>query len=309
MARKVGVGCIQSGGERFDREKTVAKAANLMREAAEMGAEYVITCELFNRWMFPMCENINPDFYEFAEPIPGPTTNELGEVAKEKKMYIMCGVYESTNVPMLYFNSLALINPEGKVIGKYRKMHAPMIYPKPGTVDPHYQDFEKFYYAPGDLGFPLYTTETPKNGYKLNLGMAICYDRNFPETWRVYALKGAEVVFKATSSSGFRGEYYQFELRTHAYENGIFIVGANRWGNEGSPNKELKFGEKWMHFYGTSTIIDPFGMIAKAAGDDGEKAVVTEIDLDQVAEARKRLTYFRDRRPEFYKELLYLHPT
>jgi N-carbamoylputrescine amidase len=308
MTRKVKVGCIQSGGERFDREKTIDKVVGLIRKAADQGAEYVVTCELFNRWMFPMCENMNPDFYDFAEPIPGPTTDALGKLAKEKKMYIMAGIYESTNVPLLYFDSMALIGPEGKVMGRYRKMHAPMILPKIGTVDPYYQDFEKFYYAPGDLGFPVYTTET-REGDKMTLGMAICYDRNFPETWRIYTLKGAEVVFKGTSSSGFRGEYYQFELRTHAYENGIYIVGANRWGNEGSPNKELGFGEKWMHFYGTSCIVDPFGMIAASAGDDGEKVVVAEIDLDKVADARKRLTYLRDRRPEFYKELVQLLPT
>jgi len=175
------------------------------------------------------------------------------------------------------------------VIGKYRKAHIPMIVPK--NVTPRYEDYEKFYYAPGDLGLPVFNTG------KVKLGMAVCYDRNFPETWRTLVLNGAEVVFLSVSSFGFRKEVYQFELRTHAYENGLFIVGPNRLGDEGA-----------SHFYGSSVIVNPFGDIVTAGDDVNESVVYAEIDLDQVAEARRRLTYLRDRRPEIYRNLVELSP-
>jgi N-carbamoylputrescine amidase len=288
MPRTLGVAAIQSKASGYDREKTVERVANLISKAADMGAEYVVTIELFNRWFFP-AQGINSDWYGFAEPIPGYTTDQLGKVAREKQVYIMAGIYEKTEVESLNFNTLAFIGPTGEVIGKYRKVHVPMIIPK--NVTPRYEDYEKFYYAPGDLGLPVFNTG------KVKLGMAICYDRNFPETWRTLVLNGAEVVFLSVSSFGFRKEVYQFELRTHAYENGIFIVGPNRLGDEGP-----------SHFYGSSVIVNPFGDIVASGDDANEQVVYAEIDLDEVVEARRRLTYFRDRRPEFYKNLVELSP-
>jgi N-carbamoylputrescine amidase len=257
----------------------------MIAQAGDMGAEYVVVPELFNRWFFPALD-IDTKFYELAEPIPGYTTDRLGEVGRQKNMWIVGSVYEKTETESLNYNTLALISPTGQVVGKYRKMHIPMIKPK--GVDPTYQDYEKFYYAPGDLGFPVFVTD------KLKLGMAICYDRNFPETWRCLTLNGAEVVFLSVTSFGWRKEIYQMELRIHAYEQGLYIIGVNRVGDEGP-----------RHCYGSSVIVDPAGNIVAGPGSDTKDDIVyAQIDMDKVAEARRNLTYLRDRRPDAYQALL-----
>ena len=288
MSRTIGVAAIQTKADGYDRDKNIRRVSSLIRKAAKMGAEYVVTIELFNRWFFPT-QGINSDWYDYAESIPGYTTDMLGKVAKEEEVYIMAGIYEKTQVESLNFNTLALIGPSGEVVGRYRKVHAPMIVPK--DVTPKYEDYEKFYYAPGDLGLPVFDTG------KVKLGMAICYDRNFPETWRTLALNGAQVVFLSVSSMGFRKEIFQLELRTHAYENGMYIVGTNRLGDEGK-----------LHFYGSSVVVDPSGTLVASGSDTEEQVVYSEIDLDEVVKARRRLTYFRDRRPEFYTNLVELSP-
>lgn len=274
----VNVGAIQNTFK-GSKEKTIEKVGDLIAECVKKEPlDYLVTEEFFAMNFFPTTKN--EEFYRLAEPVPGYTTDAMSETAKKNHVNIMTSLYEKTESGV-YYNTLVLIDREGNITGKYRKNHIP--YVDYGNVT----SLEKLYYAEGNLGFPVFKTE----GFLS--GMLICYDRNFPETWRCLTLGGAKVVFASISSFGWRQEYFTFELRTHAYENSLFVVAANRTGDEGK-----------SHFFGSSVVIDPLGDIVKQASEDKDEIVCASIDLGKVDQARTRVPYYRDRRPDIYGALL-----
>jgi len=274
----VNVGAIQNTFE-GSKEKTIEKVGDLIAESVKEGKlDYLVTEEFFALNFFPTTKN--DEFFGLAETIPGYTTDSMSEIAKKNNVSVLTSVYKKTESGV-YYNTLIFIDRKGNIAGKYRKNHIP--YVDFGDVT----SLEKIYYAEGNLGFPVFKAEI------FNFGMLICYDRNFPETWRCLTLGGAQVVFASISSFGWRQEYFTFELRTHAYENSIFVVASNRTGDEGK-----------SHFFGSSLIIDPFGDIVKQASENRDEIVRATIDLGQVDQARIRFPYYRDRRPNIYSAIL-----
>ena len=221
--------------------------------------------ELFATEYFP--QTYDPRFFDYAESIPGPTTNQLSEVAAELGVYIVAPLFEVDTVTSVFYNSSALIGPSG-VVGRYRKRHIPSI--------PH--GLEKNYFAPGNLGYPVF--ETPM----ARIGVVICYDRHFPECYRHLALGGAEVVFTCTNTpTEFSKKNWVPEMTVNATANGIFVCQTNAVGTEG------------VHtFFGLSTIVGPRGEMLAQLGDDGPGMLVETLDLDSIASARLHYGGIRD---------------
>lgn len=274
----VNVGALQNSFKGTQKE-TIEKVGDLIAASVkEEKLDYLITEEFFSLNFFPTTKN--DEFFGFAESIPGPATNSMSEIAKNNNVNILTSVYEKTEAGV-YYNTLVFIDRKGSIQGKYRKNHIP--YVDFGDVT----SLEKIYYAEGNLGFPVF------KGEGFDFGMLICYDRNYPETWRCLTLGGAQVVFASISSFGWRKEYFTIELRTHAYENSVFVIASNRTGDEGK-----------FHFFGSSLIVNPFGDIVKQASEDKDEIVRATIDLGDVDQARIRIPYYRDRRPDIYGAIL-----
>lgn len=271
--RKFVLGAIQNTYE-GSKKATIDKVGEMVAAAAKDGADYLVTQEFFATTFFPT-EDDEKNF-ELVEPVPGFTTEAMAQIAKRTKVGLIASVFEQSDVPGINYNTLVLIDKQGEIRGKYRKSHIPNL--KFGSSSA----LEKYYYYPGNTGFRVFEVEG------LKIGTIICYDRNFPETWRCLTLQGAEVVFVAVSSAGWREEYFTFELRTHAYENGVFAVAANRVGVEGDYN-----------FYGGSVLVNPFGEVINQAGK-GDEIVLGTVNPDEVRQARYKLAYLRDRRPDLY---------
>jgi predicted amidohydrolase len=287
------VAAIQTDASGLDPEVNLKQTRELLEQTADQGTEIALTVELFNREFFP-AKDMDSSWFEFAEPIPGRTTNYLAKIARKEKINIIASVYERTSIEGLNYSCLALINSRGSLVGKYRKSHIPLIVPKSESrSSPNY---EKYYYAPGNTGFNAFKLKL--GGRETTVGMLICYDRNFPEAWRALALHGTEIVFLSSSSSSAnredKPELHEKQIITHAYENGFFVVSANRTGTEGLAD-----------FYGRSCVVDPWGRIASQARPERKpQAVVAQIDLSEIKKARARSSHFRDRRPELYSSLL-----
>lgn len=233
-----------------------------------------MTQEFFATPFFPVTDDEKN--FELVEPIPGMTTEAMANIARKTKVGLIASVFEKSEVPGVNYNTLVLLDRDGEIRGKYRKSHIPNLAFGSSAA------LEKYYYYPGNTGFRVFNFEGRK------VGMIVCYDRNFPESWRCLSLQGAEVVFVAVSSAGWREEYFTFELRTHAYENGVFAVAANRVGEESG-----------FPFYGHSVVVNPFGDVVNQAGREDE-VVLGSIDLDDLNAARYKLAYLRDRRPDLY---------
>ncbi|MCS7137683.1 MAG: acyltransferase [Candidatus Caldarchaeum sp.] len=276
MARTLKVGLIQMNAVE-EKGKNIEKAINLIGEAAEKGAKIVCLQELFFSLYF--CAQQKIDYFSLAEPIPGPSTLKLAEVAKKYGVTIVAPVFEEdTTVPGTYYNTAAVINHNGEIIGKYRKIHIPQLV--------GYN--EKFYFKPGNLGYPVFQDNSVK------FGVIICYDRHFPEGPRILALKGAEIVFVPTCT-GYYPEMWETELAAHAAFNTIYVCGVNRVGKE--------FPDQPAPYYGKSCIFNPRGeRIASAPSE--EHVLVSELDLDLTRERRKYAPFLRDRVPELYGELV-----
>lgn len=280
MEKRLKVTAIQMGVLSESKEQNIAHALDLIERGSGTGPRIVCLPELFSTPYFAVTEAI--EVFELAETIPGPTTEALAKVARKLNAYIIGSIFERDKLVHLYYNCAFLIDPEGGLVGKYRKMHIPFVNHGNKYLN------EKYYFRPGDLGFPVFPVD------QLKVGMLICYDRSFPEAWRCLALKGAEVVFVPTSSSGWRSESWEFGLRAKALENGLFIVAPNRVG------KENFYRENSPAFFGKSLIIGPLGNILAAAGSDGEEIISAELDFEDMQEARRRNYFFRDWRPEAY---------
>ena len=258
------------------REANVAKHMKLIDEAGRRGVQILCMQEIFTGPYF--CAEQTPRWYEATEMIPdGPTTRLMQETAKKYEMVIIVPLYEveSTGV---YYNTAAVIDADGTYLGKYRKNHIPQV--APGF-------WEKYYFKPGNLGYPVFQTRYAK------IGVYICYDRHFPEGARELGLNGAEIVFNPSATVAGLSEYlWKLEQPAHAVANGYFVGAINRVGREMPWN----IGE----FYGQSYFCDPRGKILVEASRDQDELVVADLDLDVIREVRNTWQFFRDRRPETY---------
>ncbi len=252
----------------------------LIRQAAEAGAQIVCLQEIFYGPYF--CAEQATKWYDMTEPVPdGPTIRRMQEEARRYHLALVVPIYEIEQQGIFY-NTAAVINNDGTYVGKYRKSHIPHV--APGF-------WEKFYFRPGNLGFPVFDLGFAK------IGVYICYDRHFPEGARALGLNGAEIVFNPSATVAGLSEYlWKLEQPAHAVANGYFIGAINRVGIEAPWN----IGE----FYGSSYFCDPRGRIIAQASRDHDEVLTADLDLDMIGEVRKTWQFFRDRRPEMYDALV-----
>jgi beta-ureidopropionase len=249
-------------------------------EAAAKGARVVCLQELFNGPYF--CAEQDTRWYDFTEPVPGgPTIRLMQETARQHRVALIVPVYEVEHEGVFY-NTAAVIAGDGSYLGKYRKTHIPHV--APGF-------WEKFYFRPGNLGYPTFDLGFAR------IGVYICYDRHFPEGARALGLAGAEIVFNPSATVAGLSEYlWKLEQPAHAVANGYFVGAINRVGREAPWN----IGE----FYGSSYFCDPRGQIIAQAARDRAEVLVADLDLDMIAEVRRTWQFFRDRRPDLYEPLV-----
>jgi N-carbamoylputrescine amidase len=296
-ARKYNVGLVQMrmGAE---PEANFASAVGHIREAARLGANIVCLPELFRTQYF--CQREDLRFFDLAEPIPGPSTARLAEVARELNVAIIASLFER-RAPGLYHNTAVTLNADGAIAGVYRKMHIP--------DDPLYH--EKYYFAPGDLGFQAVDTAFGR------VGTLVCWDQWYPEAARLTALQGAEAIFYPTAIGWHPAEKAEFGAaqydawqtiqRAHAIANGVYVAGVNRVGLEHSEVK-LPHGDvagnraegEGIEFWGGSFLADPFGRLIAKASHDAEEILIGEIDLGLIEETRRNWPFLRDRRIDAY---------
>ena len=264
------------------REANVTKHLELIERAGKEGVQMLCMQEIFTGPYF--CAEQTTRWYDATEKIPdGPTTKLMQEVAKRHKMVIVVPLYEE-EAPGVYYNTAAVIDADGTYLGKYRKNHIPHV--APGF-------WEKFYFRPGNLGYPVFDTKYGK------VGVYICYDRHFPEGARALGLAGAEIVFNPSATVAGLSEYlWKLEQPAHAVANAYFVGAINRVGHEAPWN----IGE----FYGQSYFCDPRGQFVAQASRDKTELITAELDFDKIREVRNTWQFFRDRRPETYGALVTL---
>jgi beta-ureidopropionase len=257
----------------------IDKHLKLIGEAAEQGVKILCMQEVFTTPYF--CAEQQTRWYEAVEKIPdGPTVKLMRELARKHEMVLIVPIYEE-EITGVYYNTAAVIDADGSYLGKYRKNHIPHV--APGF-------WEKFYFKPGNLGYPAFDTAYAR------IGVYICYDRHFPEGARALGLNGAEIVFNPSATVAGLSEYlWKLEQPAHAVANGYFIAAINRVGYEAPWN----IGE----FYGQSYFCDPRGQIIAQAPRDEDALVVADLNLDLIREVRNTWQFFRDRRPETYESL------
>ena len=262
------------------KQAMLDRHVELIAEAAAKGAQVVCLQEIFYGPYFPAEQDTK--WYDLTERIPdGPTVTLMQELAKQHGMVIVVPIYEEEGTG-LYYNTAAVIDADGSYLGKYRKTHIP--HCEPGF-------WEKFYFRPGNSGFPVFDTAVGK------VGVYICYDRHFPEGARLLGLNGAEIVFNPSATVAGLSQYlWELEQPAHAVANGYFVAASNRVGTEGPWN----IGR----FYGTSYIVDPRGQFLAKASETEDELVVADCDLDEIEEVRKTWQFYRDRRPETYGDMV-----
>ena len=262
-----------------DRESMVEKGAHYAYEAADRGARVMCFQELFNGPYF--CQVQDDDHKDTAEAVPdGFSTQRMIEVARETEMVLVVPLYEKEDDGFLY-NTAAVIDADGTYLGKYRKTHIP-----------HVNGFwEKFYFRPGNLGYPVFDTAVGR------IGVYICYDRHFPEGWRALGLAGAKIVFNPSATSrGLSMYLWNLEQPASAVANEYFIGAINRVGRE-------PYGDN--DFYGSSYFVDPRGqVVGEAASDTDEQLIVRDLEMDMIDDVRKIWAFYRDRRPDAYDPLV-----
>ena len=278
MARTVRAALLQTDWT-GDKGTMIDKHEAQAREAAKQGAQVMCFQELFYGPYF--CQVQEPEYYSYTEPIPdGPTTKRFQALAKELGMVLILPMYEIVQ-PGLYYNTAAVIDADGKYLGKYRKQHIPQVK----------GFWEKYYFTPGSGGYPVFDTAVGK------VGVYICYDRHFPEGWRALGLNGAEIVFNPSATSRGLSEYiWKIEQPAAAVAN-IYYVGAiNRVGIEPLGDDD---------FYGQSYFVDPEGKFVGNQGDAHKtELIVRDLDMDKIKMVRDRWAFYRDRRPDAYDELV-----
>jgi beta-ureidopropionase len=267
----------------MSKEDAVEKHIGLIGKAAAEGAQITCLEEIFHGPYFPAEQD--PKWYATAEPEDGPTVTRMREVAREHKMVLVVPFFEEAQTGV-YYNSAVVIESDGSVLGKYRKSHIPHVGPC---------FWEKFYFKPGNLGYPVFESSVGK------VGLIICYDRHFPEIGRALGLKGAEIVFNPSATVESLSKYlWELEQPAHAVANGYWIAAINRVGVE-APLSSAKF-------YGSSYFCDPRGQIVAQASDSEDEVLVADLDLEKIREVRNTWQFLRDRRPETYGELTELLP-
>ncbi|MEI6417006.1 MAG: carbon-nitrogen hydrolase, partial [Verrucomicrobiota bacterium] len=263
-------------------------AERFIRKAAKQGAQVVCLPELFLSEYF--CQSEDHAHFQLAESIPGPTTKKMEALAKELKVVLIASLFER-RAPGLYHNTTAIIDANGKYLGKYRKMHIP--------DDPAF--YEKFYFTPGDLGFRSWSTKAG------NVGVLICWDQWYPEAARLTALQGAEMLFYPTAIGWHpsekkkfgakQREAWQLAQRAHALANGVYVMGVNRIGHE------APVGGAGLEFWGSSFIAAPDGSLLAEASVDREEVLIATLDLSLIDTQRTHWPFFRDRRIDAYEGL------
>jgi N-carbamoylputrescine amidase len=263
-----------------DIQQNIAKAAAMVRQAAAGGANIVCLQELFASRYFP--QTVDVKNYGRAHSLPDESVAVMQKIAAAEKLTIIAPVYECAR-PGIYFNTAVVVDADGSIAGKFRKVHIP--------EGPQY--LEKFYFTPGNLGYPVF-----KTAYA-TIGVGICWDEWFPEVARILGLKGAEIIFypSAIGSEPDRPEYssqaaWETVIKSHGIANGLFVAALNRVGREAD-----------MSFYGGSFISNPFGDVLARSDHQSDQVIAAELDLNQIKEFRDLFHFYRDRRPETYAEL------
>ena len=262
----------------------IDKHVALIEQAADRGAQVCCLQEIFYGPYF--CAEQETRWYDIAEPIPdGPTIKLMQDIAKKHGMVMIVPIYE-VDMPGVYYNTAAVIDETGRYLGKYRKHHIP--HCQPGF-------WEKFYFKPGNTGYPVFNTKYGK------VGVYICYDRHFPDGARILGLNGAEIVFNPSATVAGLSEYlWKLEQPAHAVANQYYIGAINRVGIE----EPWKFGE----FYGQSYFCDPRGQMIVVASRDKDELITADLDFDEIVKVRNTWQFFRDRRPETYGALVEMRP-
>jgi N-carbamoylputrescine amidase len=263
-------------------EAAVRKHIGFIEKAGQQGVQVLCLQELFNGPYFPPSQDAK--WFDLAEPVPGPTTERMAEYAKRYAMVMIVPVTEEA-LRGVYYNTAAVLDADGSYLGKYRKNHLP-----------HTSGFwEKFFFKPGNLGYPVFDTAHAR------VGVYLCYDRHFPEGARILGLNGAEVVFNPSATvAGLSQTLWKLEQPAHAVANGYFMGCINRVGIEPPWN----IGR----FYGSSYFVDPRGEILTEGREDADELVTADLELDRIDEARKVWQFYRDRRPETYEPMTELLP-
>lgn len=287
MSRIVKAGLIQAHNiapvemeiEEIKRQN-IEHQMQYVEEAAAQGVQVLCFQEIFTTPYF--CAEQTTRWYDAVERIPdGPTVKLMQDVAKQHGMVLVVPIYEEEQTGV-YYNSAAVIDADGTYLGKYRKTHIPHV--APGF-------WEKFYFRPGNLGYPVFDTAVGK------VGVYICYDRHFPEGARCLGLNGAEIIFNPSATVAGLSEYlWKLEQPAHAVANGYFVGAINRVGIEAPWN----IGE----FYGQSYFCDPRGQMLAVGTRDQDELVVADLDMDKIKEVRNTWQFFRDRRPDAYGEIV-----
>ena len=278
----VRIGLIQTRAE-SDRAANLKKMLSQIKIAAAKGAKIICTQELFMTPYF--CREEDTKNFDLAEAVPGPTTQALCKIAKAEKVVIIASLFEKRGQGV-YHNTAAVIDADGKYLGKYRKMHIP--------DDPAF--YEKFYFVPGDLGFKTFQTRYAK------IGVLICWDQWFPEAARLVALSGAEILFYPTAigwkpdepkeTASYHSAWETIQ-RSHAIANGVYVASVNRVGKEGG-----------LQFWGQSFISDTFGHVLYRASGAREEIVLADCDLSLIDQTRREWPFLRDRRIDAYPPIL-----
>ncbi|HEY8563464.1 MAG TPA: nitrilase-related carbon-nitrogen hydrolase [Pyrinomonadaceae bacterium] len=262
------------------KKQNIEHQMKMVEDAAAQGVQMLCFQEIFTTPYF--CAEQQTRWYEAVEKVPdGKTVQMMQSVAKEKGMVLIVPVYEE-EISGVYYNTAAVIDADGKYLGKYRKTHIPHV--APGF-------WEKFYFRPGNLGYPCFDTAFAR------IGVYICYDRHFPEGARCLGLNGAEIIFNPSATVAGLSEYlWKLEQPAHAVANGYFVGAINRVGTEAPWN----IGE----FYGQSYFCDPRGQMLAVGARDRDDLVVADLEMDKIREVRNTWQFFRDRRPDLYDPIV-----
>ena len=289
-AEKFRVGLIQmSTGP--EPEQNLQRAIEHVRKAASQGAQVICLPELFQTQYF--CQREDAALFDLAEPIPGPTTEKLGKIAKELNIVLVASLFEK-RAPGVYHNTAAIFETDGSLKGLYRKMHIP--------DDPLY--YEKFYFTPGDLGFRAFDTKPGK------IGTLVCWDQWYPEGARLTALQGASILLYPTAIGWHPAEKAEFGVaqhdawrtiqRAHAIANGVYVGVVNRVGFEYGDIRGNRATGAGLEFWGGSFLCDPFGRVIAEASHDKEEILIGDVDLKAMEDVRRNWPFLRDRRIDSY---------
>jgi len=290
---KFQVGLVQMSASP-DPAKNLARAMDFVRQAASRGAQIICLPELFQTQYF--CQREDASLFDLAEPIPGPTTQKLSDLAKQLKIVLIASLFER-RAAGVYHNTAALFDSDGALRGLYRKMHIP--------DDPLY--YEKYYFTPGDLGFRAFDTAVGR------IGTLVCWDQWYPEGARLTALQGASILFYPTAIGWHPAEKQEFGAsqhdawrtiqRAHAIANGLYVGVVNRVGFETGDVLGKSAPGQGLEFWGASFLCDPFGRVIAEASHDKEEILMGEVDLRLLEDTRRNWPFLRDRRIDSYSQI------